>query len=198
MAREQGKRMMRQATQSTIRDHRPAVDAIALRAAALGDLPAIQAIYAGHVLTGTGSFEETPPDLEEMGRRMRSVRERDLPYLVATADGAVSGFAYAGPFRPRSAYRFTVEDSVYVASDRMGRGIGRQLLAELIRICEGQGYRQMIGIVGDSANLSSIRLHESLGFRRMGLYESIGFKFGRWLDIVHLQRPLGEGAMTLP
>ena len=169
-----------------------------LRPARPGDGPALQRIYGHHVLHGFGSFEETPPGIEEMERRRAAVQEEGLPYLVAEAQGRVLGFAYAGRYRPRSAYRFTVEDSVYVAPDAAGRGIGRRLLAEVIARAEALGMRQMIAVIGDSANLGSIRLHERLGFSRAGLFTAVGWKRERWLDSVLMQRPLGPGNAGAP
>lgn len=171
---------------------------ILLRDATPADLPAIQTIYAPHVLHGSASFEMEVPDLNELGVRLARVREARLPYLVAELDGEVVGYGYAAPYRPRPAYRFTAEDSVYVRDGLEGRGIGRLLLERLIQRCEQQGYRQMIAMVGDSGNLASVGLHEHLGFRRVGVLENVGFKHGRWLDCVILQRALGEGAGTLP
>ncbi|SMF51506.1 phosphinothricin acetyltransferase [Tistlia consotensis] len=171
----------------------PAIERPTLRASLDGDLPAIQAIYAHHVLHGSGSFELEPPDLDEMTARRRAILERGLPYLVADWQGAVAGYAYAGPYRPRPAYRFTLEVSVYVAPDRQRLGLGRLLLGGLIERAEALGYRQLIAVVGDSANLASIGLHESLGFQRAGVLRSVGWKHGRWLDSVFLQRSLGAG-----
>ncbi len=162
------------------------------------DVPAIQAIYAHHVLNGLASFEETPPDSGEIARRRAALVDEGFPHLVAVADGKVAGFAYASGFRPRPAYRYTVEDSVYVAPEVTGRGTGRALLAALIERCARLGYRQMVAVIGDSANHASIGLHEALGFRRAGDFGSVGFKFGRWVDVVVLQRALGEGDETLP
>ena len=163
------------------------------------DLPAIAAIYAHHVAHGFGSFEEVPPDLEELARRRREIREKALPYLVATdRAGSVLGYAYASPYRTRSAYRFTVEDSIYVAPQAARRGIGRLLLQDLIQRCTKAGYRQMIAVIGDSGNDGSIGLHQSLGFVRTALLPTIGFKRGRWVDCVMMQRPLGPGAGMLP
>jgi L-amino acid N-acyltransferase YncA len=163
------------------------------------DLPAITAIYAQHVLNGFGSFEEVPPDLKELARRRREIIAKGLPYLVAS-EGArsVFGYAYASPYRTRSAYRFTVEDSIYVAPDAARRGIGRALLEALIARCTTAGYRQMIAVIGDSGNDGSIGLHQSLGFARAALLPTIGFKRGRWIDCVMMQRPLGPGAGELP
>ena len=163
------------------------------------DLPAITAIYAHHVTHGFGSFEEVPPDLEELARRRGEILAKRLPYLVASdGAGSVLGYAYASPYRTRSAYRFTVEDSIYVAPEAARRGIGRLLLKALIQRCAKAGYRQMIAVIGDSANDGSIGLHQSLGFARAALLPTIGFKRGRWVDCVMMQRPLGPGAGTLP
>lgn len=169
-----------------------------VRDAAGEDARAIAAIYGRHVLEGLGTFEETPPTAEEIGARMAAVRAQGQPYLVAEIEGRVAGFAYAVQFRPRPAYRYTVEDSVYVDSERVGRGVGRALLVELIARCEGARMRQMVGIIGDSGNLPSIRLHESMGFRRVGTAASMGFKHGRWVDIVWMQRALGDGDSSAP
>ena len=176
---------------------------IRIRESVDSDLPLIQAIYAHHVLTGLGSFEETPPDLDEMARRRADILARGLPYLVAELDdpalaGRLAGYAYAAPFRTRSAYRFSVEDSIYVAPDANRRGIGRALLDELLRRCTALGYRQMIAVIGDSANHGSIGLHVHAGFKQVAFMPAVGFKFGRWVDSVIMQRPLGEGQTTLP
>ena len=162
------------------------------------DLPAIHTIYAHHVLHGLASFEEVPPDPEELTRRREDVLARGLPYLVAEIDGAVAGYAYASLYRTRSAYRYTVEDSVYIAHDRSRRGIGRALLAALIPRCEEAGYRQMIAVIGDSAHAASIGLHAAFGFEQVAFLRSVGFKFGRWVDSVLMQRALGPGDATLP
>jgi phosphinothricin acetyltransferase len=169
-----------------------------VRSSTEADLLAIQAIYARHVLTGFASFEEVPPDLAEMARRRTDVTGRGLPHLVAEAEGRVLGYAYAGPYRARPAYRFTVEDSVYVAAEAAGRGLGRRLLAALIRDCEAAGARQMVAVIGDSGNAASIALHAAAGFREAGTLRSVGFKLGRWVDSVLMQRPLGPGDGTLP
>ena len=163
------------------------------------DFDAIQRIYAHHVLNGLASFEETPPDVAELKRRWRAIADAGLPYLCAAeADGALVAYAYAGPYRPRSAYRFTVEDSVYVAPGQAGRGIGRGLLRQLIEICAGLGKRQMIAVIGDSGNAASIALHRACGFELTGTFEAIGFKHGRWVDSVLMQRALGPGSSTKP
>jgi phosphinothricin acetyltransferase len=182
---------------------REAPPAVRVRDAVPGDLAPIRDIYAHHVLHGLASFEETPPDLAELTRRYEAVLARGLPYLAAEVErpggqGVVQGYAYAGPYRPRPAYRYTVENSVYVAPDCQGRGVGRALLAELIRRCTALGYRQMIAVIGDSDHIASIRFHESFGFLRCGGIRSVGFKFGRWVDSVILQLALGEGDTTLP
>jgi len=169
-----------------------------IRAAAAADLPAITAIYEHAVRHGTATFELISPDLAEMTRRFRALTEGGFPYFVAAVDGRVIGYAYAGPYRPRPAYRFTVENSVYLEPAIHRRGIGRQLLQRLIGECEARGYRQMIAVIGDSANAGSIGVHTSCGFRMIGTHPDVGFKFGRWLDTVMMQRPLGDGADTLP
>jgi L-amino acid N-acyltransferase YncA len=169
-----------------------------LRPAQAADLPAIQEIYSHHVRTGLASFEEVPPDLQELGRRREEVMRRGLPYLVAEGQGGVQGYAYASPYRTRSGYRNTLEDSIYVSPDAVGRGIGKMLLAELLVQAEALGYRQMVAIIGDSANHASIGLHRSLGFREAGVLRSIGYKLGRWVDSVLMQRALGAGDTAPP
>ena len=169
-----------------------------VRDAGDGDLETIRAIYAHHVLGGLASFEEEPPDIAEIARRRATVVALGLPYLVAERASTVSGFAYAGPYRPRPAYRHTVENSVYVAPDAAGFGLGRLLLGALIERCAARGYRQMVAVIGDSANSASVTLHAAMGFRQVGTLSSTGFKFGRWVDTVLMQRPLGEGNATLP
>lgn len=171
---------------------------MAVRDAAPEDMPEVQAIYAHHVAHGLGSFEETPPGLDEMRRRRDAIVEAGLPYLVCVAGGKVAGFAYAGPYRPRPAYRYSVEDSVYVAPDFARRGCGRRLLSALIERCTRLGYRQMLAVIGDRGNLGSTGLHRSLGFREVGHMPSVGFKHGRWVDVVVMQRPLGEGDGSKP
>ena len=169
-----------------------------MRSATPVDLPAIQSIYAHHVLHGLASYEEVPPDVDEMRRRFAEVTQRGLPYLVAVSGGTVVGYGYCTLFRTRSAYRFALEDSVYVRDGMLGKGIGRALLTVLIEQCTALGYRQMIAVIGDSGNAGSIGLHASLGFLRSGNLRSTGFKFGRWVDTVLMQRPLGVGDGTLP
>ena len=169
-----------------------------MRAALPDDIPAIHAIYSHHVLSGLASFEEQPPSPVELRRRYEEVVSRELPYIVADLGGAVAGYGYCAPYRTRSAYRYALEDSVYVRPDAHGRGIGRALLGELIRRCEALGYRQLIAVIGDSAHAASIGLHESQGFLRVGTLRSVGFKFGRWVDSVLMQRPLGTGDATKP
>lgn len=176
---------------------------INVRESVEADLPFIQTIYAHHVLTGLGSFEEVPPDTAEVARRRAEILARGLPYLVAEIDdpavpGGLAGYAYAGPYRTRSAYRYSIEDSIYIAPSAQRRGIGQALLEELIRRCTALGYRQMIAVIGDSANYGSIGVHAAAGFKQVALLPAIGFKFGRWVDGVMMQRPLGEGQTTPP
>ena len=167
-----------------------------IRPAEPADIPEIQAIYAHHVLTGTGSFEEAPPSIEEMEARFAKVGRHGWPFLVSTDATGVLGYAYATQFRDRSAYRFTLEDSVYVRQDQRGQGVGKALVAALIARAEAAGFRQMMAVIGDSENVGSIGLHASLGFQRVGLLRAVGLKFGRWLDVVYMQRALGAGAAS--
>jgi L-amino acid N-acyltransferase YncA len=169
-----------------------------IRPAVAADLPLITEIYEHAVLYGTATFELIPPDLAEMKRRFGALMDGGFPYFVAALDGRVIGYAYAGPYRPRPAYRFTVENSVYLQPAIHRRGIGLRLLQRLIAECEARGYRQMIAVIGDSANAGSIGVHSKTGFRMIGTHPDVGFKFGRWLDTVMMQRALGEGAETLP
>lgn len=162
------------------------------------DIAAITAIYAWNVEHGSGTFETEAPAASEMARRHNEVLGNGLPWLVAERDGRVAGYAYANRFRPRVAYRFCVEDSVYVAVDAQGCGLGRLLLAELIARCEARGMRQMLAVIGDGANHASIGLHRSAGFRPAGILRASGWKFDRWLDVVMLQRELGPGDRTAP
>jgi len=171
---------------------------VEIRPASDADLPAITAIYDREVRENTATFELTPPDLAEMTRRFRALQAGGFPYLTATLDGDVLGYAYAGSYRPRPAYRFTVENSVYLAPAAQRCGIGTQLLQRLIAECEACGHRQMIAVIGDSANAGSIGLHRRCGFAMIGTHPHVGFKFGRWLDTVMMQRALGEGAETVP
>jgi L-amino acid N-acyltransferase YncA len=169
-----------------------------IRRATPADIPAITRIYAHAVRHGTASFELEPPDEAEMMRRMRALFDGGYPYLVAEAEGAVAGYAYAGPYRTRPAYRFSVENSVYVAPEAHRRGIGRLLLDALISECEARGYRLMIAVIGDSAQTASIELHRAAGFKLVGAFEGVGYKFDRWLDTVLMQRPLGKGSSAPP
>jgi phosphinothricin acetyltransferase len=162
------------------------------------DIVAITRIYAHAVRQGTASFELDPPDINEMTRRLDALIAGDFPYLVAEASGEILGYAYAGPYRARPAYRFTVEDSVYIAPEAQRRGLGRLLLEQLIVESETRDYRQMIAVIGDSAQHASIALHKTLGFRMIGTFEAVGWKFGRWLDSVLMQRPLGQGTASEP
>jgi phosphinothricin acetyltransferase len=171
---------------------------LSIRPAEAVDLPALREIYAGHVLTGAASFEEAPPDDAEFARRWRSIVDLGLPYLVACDASGLLGYAYAGPYRPRSAYRYTVEDSIYLLPSATGRGIGARLLAAVIDEATRAGKRQMLAVIGDSANAASIALHRRLGFSSVGTFRSVGFKFGRWVDSVLMQRMLGEGDATAP
>ena len=174
------------------------VTGLTLRDSTDADMEAIQAIYAAHVLRGTGTFEEVAPDVTEIARRRADILARRLPYLVGGFGDSVQGFAYASLFRPRSAYRYTVEDSIYVDPAAVGRGLGRVLLSELVDRCEALGYRQMVAVIGDSRNTASIQLHAALRFADAGTLTSVGFKFGRWVDAVFMQRSLGDGDSTLP
>jgi phosphinothricin acetyltransferase len=169
-----------------------------VRPAAAQDLPAIQSIYAHHVLHGLASFEETPPALAEMRRRFEEITGQDLPYLAAEAKGEILGYGYCSLYRTRSAYRFTLEDSVYVRQGLHRKGVGKAILKALIERCTALNYRQIIAVIGDSANAGSIALHASLGFVRAGNLRSTGFKFGRWVDSILMQLPLGEGDGTKP
>jgi phosphinothricin acetyltransferase len=162
------------------------------------DLPAVTAIYAHHVTHGKGSFELEPPDLNDMSRRRSDVLAKGLPHLVASRGAEVLGFAYAGAFRPRPAFRFMAEDSVYIHADHAGQGLGRALLAELLRHCEALGIRQMLGVIGDSANAGSIGVHRSVGFEQVGVLKSCGWKFERWLDVVLMEKTLGAGSSRPP
>ena len=169
-----------------------------IRGATTADAPAIAAIYGHHVLHGLGTFEEEPPSVAEIESRVVAVLDAGLPYLVAISEDRVVGFAYAAPFRPRAAYRYTVEDSIYIAPEAVGRGVGRAVLSAVIDACERLGKRQMIAVIGDSGNAASIALHAALGFTRSGVGQSVGFKHGRWVDIVWMQRALNGGDLGTP
>jgi L-amino acid N-acyltransferase YncA len=169
-----------------------------IRIAAESDLPAIQAIYAHHVLHGTGSFEEIPPSLEEMTARFRAITRRGWVWLVAEDASGVLGYAYYSQFRDRAAYRFSAENSVYVREDVRRQGVGRALLAGIVEAAAGRGFRQMIAVIGDAENEGSIGMHASLGFSHVGRLKSCGLKFGRWLDCVYMQLPLGRGSADIP
>ena len=169
-----------------------------IRPARESDFARIQAIYAHYVEGGLASFETVAPDRAEMIRRFEAIRARGFPYIVAEVDGDVAGYAYAGTYRARAAYDFAVEDSVYIAPDRLGHGLGRALLGALIDVCTEAGYRRMIAVIGDSANHASINLHLAMGFNRAGLLPSAGWKHGRWVDSVMMQRALGDGDASPP
>jgi len=171
---------------------------LSIRPATTADIPAITRIYADAVRQGTASFELEPPDTAEMLRRQRALLDGGYPYLVAEISDALAGYAYAGPYRPRPAYRYSVEDSIYIDTNAHRKGVGRALLSHLIEEAERRGFRQMIAVIGDSAQTPSIELHRALGFRMIGNIENVGFKFDRWLDSVLMQRPLGDGAATKP
>ncbi len=170
-----------------------------IRDATAADVPALTAIYAHHVLHGTGTFEEDPPDAAEMAARLARVQDKGWAWLVAQApDGAVIGYAYYAQFRDRSAYRHTAENAIYVRDDVRGQGVGKALVQVLLERAEAAGFRQMLAVIGDSENTGSVGLHISLGFRQVGVMKSVGVKFGRWVDVVMMQKSLGEGDRTLP
>jgi L-amino acid N-acyltransferase YncA len=174
------------------------MSSLEIRPAIAADLPFVTEIYADAVRFGTATFELVPPDLAEMTRRFQALTDSGFPYFVALLDGHVAGYAYAGPYRPRPAYRFTVENSVYLQPAIHRRGIGQQLLQRLITECAARGFRQMIAVIGDLANAASIGVHAACGFQMIGTHPNVGLKFGRWLDTVMMQRELGEGASTVP
>lgn len=171
---------------------------VRIRPATEQDMPAIQEVYAHYVLTTSASFEEEAPTVAEMTARWQRIQSRGMPYLVAVYKNHVVGYAYGGPYRERSAYRYTTEDSIYIAPDMLGRGVGNALMNPLISRCTALGFRQMIAVIGDSGNAASIALHSRHGFAVIGALRSSGYKFGRWSDAVLMQRPLGEGDTTLP
>jgi phosphinothricin acetyltransferase len=169
-----------------------------LRPSVEADVPAITAIYAHWVQTSPATFEIDPPDADEMARRRADILARNLPYLVVESKHDVAGYAYATPYRPRAAYRFSVEDSVYLHPDYVRQGLGRRLLTAVVARCEDLGYRQMVAVIGGRDNLASISLHQACGFTQAGILRSVGFKFGRWEDTVLMQRSLGAADSTLP
>ncbi len=171
---------------------------VEIRPTTEADLPAITRIYEHAVRHGTATFELVPPDLAEMTRRFNALIDGGYPYFVAELDARVVGYAYAGAYRPRPAYRFTVENSIYLDPSIHRRGVGLQLLQRLIVECEARGFRQMIAVIGDSANAGSIGVHTKTGFKLIGTHPDVGLKFGRWLDTVMMQRALGEGATSVP
>ena len=169
-----------------------------IRPSSDADVPAIAAIYAHHVLHGTGTFETEPPSPADMAGRRADVLAKGLPYLVAEQDGQVLGFAYSTWFKPRPAYRFSAEDSIYLAADQPGRGLGRLLLSELAAQAEQAGVRKLIAVIGDSANAGSIGVHRAMGFQHVGVLSACGWKFDRWLDVVLMEKSLGAGDRTPP
>ncbi len=169
-----------------------------LRDATAADLPAITAIYAHHVTHGTGTFEEAPPSRAEMAERVAKVQAAGCAWLVTEDDGRITGFGYYSQYRDRSAYRFAAEDSIYVRDDVRGQGVGKALVAALLDHAAKQGFRQMIAVIGDSENVGSIGLHLALGFRQVGVMRAVGLKFNRWVDVVTMQRPLGEADRSVP
>ncbi len=186
-------------TSSDLRNPRPPPPpGLAIRDSVEVDIPAVQRIYAHHVLHGLATFEETPPSVDELLSRRASLLALELPFLVAELDGAVVGYSYAAMYKARPAYRCTIEDSVYVADGLGGKGIGAALLGALIARCEAGPWRQMIAIIGDSRNSASIALHRRLGFQYVGTLKSVGFKLGRWVDTLLMQRALGVGNRDLP
>jgi L-amino acid N-acyltransferase YncA len=169
-----------------------------LRLATPDDIPAIHRIYSHAVINGTASWEWEPPSADEMLRRMTAICDGGYPWIVATSEEAVLGYAYAGAYRPRAAYRWTCEDSIYIAPEAQGQGLGRLLLTDLVSRCTSLGFRQMVAVIGDANSTPSVRLHTAMGFAPAGLIRNAGFKHGRWLDQVLMQRELGDGCMSLP
>lgn len=190
--------MMEASNAAPVQENALANSSVTVRDAREEDMSVVQGIYAHHVLQGLASFEEEPPTVEEMMARRVAVLSRGLPYLVGTVAGRVVGYCYAGPYRVRPAYRHTIEDSIYVADGMAGCGIGSALLAQLIDRCEHGPWRQMLAVIGDRENAGSIALHASQGFQPVGTFRSVGFKLGRWVDSVLMQRPLGQGDTTQP
>ena len=185
-------------TRAPFRAPKAAMPDLAVRPCVEADLDAVTQIYGHHVMHSPATFELEPPSRVEMAQRFADIVGKGCPYLVATRGAEIVGYSYVGPYRPRPAYRNTVENSVYVRASCERQGVGRALLAALLTECERNGFRQVIAVIGDSANLPSIRLHEAAGFRNVGTLRAVGFKFGRWLDSVLMQRDLGEGDRTLP
>lgn len=171
---------------------------MSIRPATSADIPEIQAIYAHHVLHGAGTFEEIPPSVEEMQGRYQAIVDQGWSFLVAADATGVLGYAYFNQMRDRSAYRYTAEDSIYVREDVRGQGVGKALVQQLLSDATAGGFRQMIAVIGDSENVGSIGVHASLGFQRAGLLRASGFKFGRWVDTVYMQRALGRGDTDVP
>ena len=169
-----------------------------IRSATAADAEAVAAIYGHHVLHGFGTFETVPPSVAWWEARRQDIQAHDLPFRVAERDGRILGFALAGPFRPRPGYRFTVEDSVYVAPEALGQGVGRAVLSAVLGACETRGIRQVVAVIGDSGNAASIGLHRALGFEPSGVGRDFGFKHGRWVDIVWMQKPLNGGGACAP
>nr|WP_237173613.1 GNAT family N-acetyltransferase [Paracandidimonas lactea] len=169
-----------------------------IRDATPDDIASVQAIYAHHVLNSIYTFEEIPPTVDEMRQRLDKITNQGLPFLVAVLDGVVVGYAYAGLYRPRIAYRYTLEDSIYLSPQQSGKGLGKVLLAELLRRCEQGPWRQMIAVIAGHDNRSSISLHRSLGFAYVGAQPATGYKLGRWIDVVFMQRALGAGSGSAP
>jgi phosphinothricin acetyltransferase len=194
-ASEHGEAMPKRAPLRTLK---AAVPDLVVRPCIEADLDAVAQIYGHHVMHSPATFELEPPSRAEMARRFADIVGKGCPYLVATRGAEIVGYAYVGPYRPRPAYRNTAENSVYVRAGCERQGVGRALLAALLAECEGKGFRQVIAVIGDSANLASIRLHAAAGFRNVGTLRAVGFKFGRWLDSVLMQRDLGDGDRTLP
>jgi L-amino acid N-acyltransferase YncA len=171
---------------------------VIIRTATIADAPALAAIYGHHALHGFGTFEEAAPSPDDMAARMKAVMDLGLPYMIAEIDGEVVGFAYAGPFRTRAAYRYTVEDSVYIAPGRQGQGVGKALLTAVIAACEPLGLRQMVAMIGDTENAGSVGVHRACGFVHTGTLTAVGYKAGRWVDVVIMRRPLNGGEATPP
>lgn len=172
--------------------------ALLIRSATPDDMLAVQGIYAYHVLHSTATFEQTPPDVQEMRARLAQVREQGLPWLVAELDEHIVGYAYAGTYRPRPAYRYTIEDSIYLAQGQIGKGLGKALLEHLLIECEKGPWRQMIAVISGHDSRGSIALHRSLGFAHVGTQAAVGYKFQQWIDVVVMQRALGEGSQSHP